>query len=386
MRIALLHSFYSSAQSSGENVVVLEQFEALREVGVEVLLVSRSTDAEVQRRGYPLRAAWQTLTNTGPDPSARLRRFAPDVVHIHNTVPNIGLQWLADWDGPIVHTLHNFRPMCANGLLFRDGRICTDCPDGAPWAAVEHACYRESRVATLPVAARNARGLAANPLLERADALVVLSDFARRIYTTYGVDPGRVELIPNGVSTLHSAPSSPPPAQRWVAVGRLRQEKGLAELLAAWPEALPLDVIGEGPQRPVLEQLAGPHVRLLGEVPVAELRASLGEYTGLAFPSLAPESAMPLSVVEALEAGIPVVMTDRSPHASTLEQAGVARTFRADEDGRIDPVSLASTLVWAHEGGAALRSRVRQIYLSEYTRRIWVERLLDLYARLSGGG
>lgn len=382
MRIALLHSFYSSAQSSGENVVVLEQLDTLRQAGVEVLLVARSTDREVQLPGYPLRAAWQTLTNRGPDPAERLARFAPDVVHIHNTVPNIGLQWLSGWPGPIVHTLHNFRPVCANGLLFRDGRLCTDCPDGDPWSAVEHACYRQSRVATLPIAARNSRGLAANPLINRADALVVLSDFARRTFTGYGVDPGRLEIIPNGVSELHTRTAAPPDQQRWVAVGRLRAEKGFAELLAAWPPSVPLDVIGDGPQRPELERLAGPQVRLLGEMPVGELRAGLSHYTGLVFPSLAPESAMPLSVVEALEAGIPVVMTDRSPHAAVLEHAGVATTFRAYPDGRVDADSLTAALAWARHGGAQLRHQARDIYTAEYTRQIWVDRLLGLYSRL----
>ena len=28
---------------------------------------------------------------------------------------------------PVVQTLHNFRMLCANALLFRDGVVCTDC-------------------------------------------------------------------------------------------------------------------------------------------------------------------------------------------------------------------------------------------------------------------
>ena len=50
MRIALLHSFYASDSSSGENVVVDAQFQALSAAGHEVLLLGRRTDDEVQ---YP---------------------------------------------------------------------------------------------------------------------------------------------------------------------------------------------------------------------------------------------------------------------------------------------------------------------------------------------
>ena len=149
-----------------------------------------------------------------------------------------------------MHTLHNYRPLCANGLLFRDGRLCTDCPDGRPWSALEHACYRDSRVATLPIAGRNATGVDHNRLLQRADALVVLSEFARDTFVRYGVDERRLRLIPNRVTDLTSSARPAPATQRWLAVGRLRAEKGFAELLRSWPANVPLDIAGDGPSAP----------------------------------------------------------------------------------------------------------------------------------------
>lgn len=378
MRIALLHSFYASDQSSGENVVVEAQCEALGRAGHDVLLLGRHTDAEKDLPGYKARAALRTITSLGPDPAPRLREFAPDVVHVHNTVPNIGLRWLRRWRGPVVHTLHNFRPMCANGLLFRDGRLCTDCPDGRPWAAVEHACYRESRVATGPIALRNTFGLRANPLLNRADALVVLSEFARSTYAHYGIDEDRLVLLPNGVPQVNGAARAAPPQQRWLAVGRLRDEKGFAELLRGWPAEARLDIAGDGPQRDELTQLAGPGVRLLGPVPSAHLRESMAAYTGLVFSSLAPESAMPLVVVEALEAGLPVVIVESSPHAASLIAAGVA-TGVAVVGAAVDTAALRDALEWSAAGGDALRRRCRDVYEANYTQQQWVRRMTDLY-------
>jgi len=51
-------------------------------------------------------------------PLKTIRRFRPDIVHIHNLFPNFGRRCVEDINVPVVHTVHNYRPLCANGLLF----------------------------------------------------------------------------------------------------------------------------------------------------------------------------------------------------------------------------------------------------------------------------
>ncbi len=384
MRIALIHSFYAGDSSSGENVVVSSQLEALSRAGHDVLLLGRHTDRESSRRLYPIRAAFQTATGAGPDPTLRLARFDPQVVHIHNTVPNIGTGWLTAWPTPVVHTLHNFRPICANGLLFRDGRVCTDCPEGKPWSAIEHACYRDSRFATLPVAVRNARGLASNVLLTRADRLIALSDFAADTFRQFGLPGARLVTVPNGVSGGVVSEQPPPGRPRWLAVGRLRAEKGFAELLRGWPVGHRLDLVGDGPQRAELERLAGPEVQLRGALPAHQLRQEMPGYSGLVFAGLCPEAAAPLVVVEALAAGLPVLMTRTSPHAGPFVAAEVARTVSADSpkitaEPQLATDDLLAGIAWADSGGATLRRRCRAWFDRNFTEELWVRRLEEVY-------
>jgi glycosyltransferase involved in cell wall biosynthesis len=383
MRIALVHSFYAGDSASGENVVVQAQLEALSRAGHSVLLLGRHTDRESSKRLYPIRAAYQTATGAGPDPTLLLARFDPQVVHIHNTVPNIGSGWLAAWPTPVVHTLHNFRPICANGLLFRDGHVCTDCPSGRPWSAVEHACYRDSRLATLPVAVRNSRGLASNELLTRADRLIALSDYAADTFRRFGLPGGRLVTVPNGVSNSTGAARPAPTQPRWLAVGRLRAEKGFAELLRGWPAGHRLDIAGDGPQREELARLAGPEVRLRGAVPASQLRRELPGYSGLVFAGLCPEAAVPLVVVEALEAGLPVLMTRTSPHAEPFVSAQVARTVRAEAPAgappRLSTEDLLAGMAWAESGADALRGRCRAWFEQNFTEDLWVRRLEQVY-------
>ena len=136
--------------------------------GHEVLVVARQTDDEMKTQGYELKSAVRVATGRGPDPTPELKAFGPDVTHVHNLFPNFGERWLGTWAGPLVATLHNFRSLCANGLLFRDGATCTKCIKGNPLPALRYACYRGSHAATLPLALHNAGGLRRSRLVSRA--------------------------------------------------------------------------------------------------------------------------------------------------------------------------------------------------------------------------
>ena len=77
------------------------------------------------------------------------------MVHVHNTFPLFSpsvLRAAYRLDLPVVATLHNFRLLCANAVLQRDGGPCESCIGKVPLAAVKHSCYRDSRVQTLPLA------------------------------------------------------------------------------------------------------------------------------------------------------------------------------------------------------------------------------------------
>jgi glycosyltransferase involved in cell wall biosynthesis len=374
MRIALVHSFYSSLQPSGENQVVLAQVDALQDAGHEVLLVARYTDRASQERGYSVRAALGVATGFGPDPTKDLRTFSPNVVHVHNLFPNFGTRWLSRWEGPLVATLHNFRPLCANGLLYRDGHNCTQCPDGDRFASVRHGCYHDSRIATLPLAIRNARGLIHDAVIQRANRIVVLAERARAVYEGYGISSGELSLVPNFVTSVNGGVRSAPAHERWISVGRLSGEKGFGELLQMWPAGIPLDIAGEGSLRAQLEAIAPPGVRLLGMKPAAELRLSLPVYTGLVFPSRWMEGAIPLVVLEALEAGIPVVAREGNGGADQIRSTGCGRVY--SDQG---PNGLAAALTAVRDGGDSLRERARATWQDQFSAKAWVAATVRTY-------
>jgi glycosyltransferase involved in cell wall biosynthesis len=133
--------------------------------------------------------------------------------------------------------------------------------------------------------------------------------------------PGRVSLIDNGVDTERFVPSQPAPHHppRVLYVGLLTPRKGVIDLIEASrllrDEGVEheLRLLGgmpdEGPEaaEPVLTAAEGV-AELLGTRPPEEMPAAYAEADVFCLPSW--WEAMPLSVLEAMSAGLPVVASD----------------------------------------------------------------------------
>ncbi len=371
MRIALVHSYYRSETPSGENVAVDRQAELLAAAGHEVRIVARHSDEDASRSSDKLRLAWQVASGAGADPSAELRAFNPDVVHVHNLFPNFSTRWLKTWPGPLLATVHNYRPLCANALLLREGKFCTLCPDGDKWAGVRHSCYRESRAATIPLAIRNRPGPSRDALLHRADRIIMLSPRAETIYRRYGLPSEKLRQLPHGIDAA-AADSPTEPLNRWVSVGRLTSEKGWAWLVANWPADVGLDIYGAGPMRAELAASAPASVRLLGEVSNDVLRAQLPRYQGAIFAGVAPEGC-PFSAIEALAAGLPLIARRDGAAADMVERWGCGSIFR---DGHQMSECLHQPTTPADREAALLTFR------DNFTTEAWLSGLLAIYREL----
>lgn len=327
MKIAVVHGFYSSETPSGENIVVEAQVAALRSAGYDVRLIAVRTDDLSHSPLYPVRTAVNVMSGRGASPMQKLLEFQPDVVHVHNLFPNIGTRWLSHWDGPIVATLHNYRPMCAAGILFRDSKTCTLCPDHGSHHAVIHGCYRGSSIATIPLAVRNRKGAPNDALLSRADRIILLSERSKKIYEAAGIKREKISVIPNFVEA-QGFNGEAPLGRDWVYIGRLTIEKGVDHLMKYWPKGKNLRVFGDGPLLPRAgHQSARPDITFEGKISRAQVPEILANSAGLIFPSLCAEGAIPLTYVEALAAARPVVAYSGNGAADDIEAYGCGAIF-----------------------------------------------------------
>lgn len=274
--------------------------EAMRGRGHEVVVITAAK--HVRAVGYSERGLLGQVTRSLrrlvlviPRSFAAVLRTRPDVVNVHFALDGIG----AVLGAAATHTrvVVNFQ---------------------GPWAAeaVATGVRGRSRIAT------RLRQAIERWVYRRADACIVLSTaFRDLLVESYGVDPGRVHVIPPGIEHARFAPPKaemPRPAQPFtiVTVRRLVPRMGLdlaIEALGLLRSGLDarLLIAGTGPEQERLEDLTRARglldrVRFLGRVPDAELPRLYRQADACIVPSRALEG-FGYVALEALAAGTPVI-------------------------------------------------------------------------------
>jgi glycosyltransferase involved in cell wall biosynthesis len=326
MRVGLFHNRY--IQRGGEDVAFDFEVDLLSKAGhqVEVFTVDNREEIGVSataalRAG--LRARWNPAAVRRVE--AFLSTRALDVAHVHNFFPLLSPALHATLHAhriPVVQTLHNYRLLCANGLMLRAGRSCEDCVARGPWNAVRHACYRGSRLQTAVWSEMTALHRRRGTWRECVELFTVPSAFARDKLLRVGIPPERLRVLPLPVAD----PGPPRPVDREGAlfVGRLSEEKGVDLLLQAWRrlDGYPLRIVGTGPEEVRLRALAHdlPGVRFAGGLPHDRVLGAMADAAFVVLPSRWHET-FGLSAVEAMACGRAVVVP-RPTALSDLVESG----------------------------------------------------------------
>ncbi len=381
MRILMVHTRYR--QSGGEDRVFAAEVELLRAYGHEVQpLVWHNRELERLSPGQQLRTM---LWNEAACCRMReeIQSFGPDVVHVHNTFPLASpaiVRTARELGVPVVLTLHNYRLLCVNALLYREGHVCTDCAGRLPWRGALRGCYR-NRPASLAVAAM----LALHRRLRTwdcVDRFIVLTEFARWQFIGAGFPAERLVVKPNFV---YPDPGPGEGKGGYVLfVGRLTPEKGVGTLLRAWEllgGRIPLRIVGDGPLAPLVRQACTRQSNLhwLGYKTHDEVQALMGEAVALVFPSEWYEG-FPMVLVEALARGTPVITSALGAQATLITHGVDGLHFRAG-----DPDELAEHVswLWSHpREQRRMRSHARNTYERHYTAAENYDRLMEIYEQV----
>jgi glycosyltransferase involved in cell wall biosynthesis len=293
------------------------------------------------------------------------RAFAPDVVHVHNVMNPVALEWAAARPDTVV-TLQDHRFFCpTRGKWTLGGEPCR-----RPMApGVCAGCFDDERYFR-EVYALTERRLQA---VRCAPIVTVLSRYMRQELVAAGVSAPRVRVVPPFVHGLSAAERGDPPCVLFV--GRLAPAKGVNEAIEAWRRSgvdLPLVLAGTGPLRSALERQAHsperPEIVVTGWVDRTRLSALYRRARALLLPSRWQE---PFGIVgiEALSFGVPVVAWDSGAVSEWHRGPGLVRWG--------DVAALAAALA------EAVDRRVSPP--PAFPRDEALGRLTGLYGRLAGG-
>jgi glycosyltransferase involved in cell wall biosynthesis len=187
-------------------------------------------------------------------------------------------------------------------------------------------------------------------LARLADRVIVISDSLRRFTVDQvGVPAEKVETIHYGLDEPPRPWGANPPdvvpdsARIVVSTSRLTRQKGIdvaVEALSFLPDDVVLVVLGEGPERELLEELArehavGPRVILPGRVP--DVAAWLRRASVYVQP--ARWEGFGLAVLEAMVCGLPVVATNVSSLPELVTDGETGLLVPPD-----DPAALARAI------------------------------------------
>lgn len=378
MRILQIHNQYR--RLGGEDSVVASEAQLLRRHGHEVLEHFASNPGGASAAARLALAPW----NPASSRSIRnaVRDDPPDVAHVHNTwfalSPSV-FGALQRSKIPVVMTLHNYRLVCVNALVFRDGKPCLDCVGHSPLPGVRHRCYRDSTLQSAAAAATISLNRGLGTWMKAVNLFIAPSRIVRDTLVAGGLPADRLVVRPHAVADAGPRTGAPSSSTTVLYVGRLSEEKGVAVLLDAWARArlrdLELLVVGDGPQREELERRAVPGVRFTGWLSKDEVRTRMLSARAFVFPSVSFE-AFGLTIVEAMSAGLPVIA---SAHGSPEEIVGEIGSEWLAAPGRTEEwVKRLANL----DDNAALDvagKRARELYESRYAQDRGIRSLLEAY-------
>jgi glycosyltransferase involved in cell wall biosynthesis len=380
MKILTAHNTYQ--QAGGEDIVYTNEVHLLRRYGHEVAEYLDDNRKIPEMSGIQLAIDTVWSRSSYKRISEVLEDFRPDLVHFHNTFPLISpsVYYAASKRGvPIVQTLHNYRLICPNAMLLRDGKPCEDCIEKTlPWPGIAHACYRGSKRASLGVATMLTAHNVIGTWQKKVDVYIALSEFARKKFIARGLPKNRIVVRPNYV--LDDTEEGDGRGGYVLYVGRLSQEKGISVLLSAWAQMdrkIPLIIVGEGHESCSLIEARErmDHVTWLGARPKEHVRSLMRQAQMLIFPSVCYEN-FPLVIAEAYASGLPVVASRIGCLPDIIRNGATGRLFRA-----ADPVDLVDVVgrLWNTADIFAMRKSARSEFETKYSSKLAYNTLNSIY-------
>ena len=318
MKILFAHNSY--LERGGEDVEVEAEISLLNKAGHQTYYFHRSNH-EIQKLSafgkigflagevYHSRYIYSEFRKV-------IQAFKPDVVHVHNTflriTPSIYNACL-DAGVPVVQTFHNYRMLCPAGTFFRSGAVCQDCFKVGKKAAVQHRCWKNSRVLSRVLTEVIEKLESDQVFQSKVKVIIVPSQFAKDQFVRAGFQEKNIFVNPNVVDLKPLERSSGAKSDYALFAGRLADYKGVHELIAIFKQCpnVRLKIVGDGP---LVEEIRTEaknfkHIELLGQLDHSRLVEEISKARFVIFPSVCFETFGRV-IVEAYACGVPVLASD----------------------------------------------------------------------------
>lgn len=315
MKILIVHNKY--AQYGGEDKIVEQQYSILKKNGIDtkvyykdnkvITKLSKVAKLKLIKDAYCSKKTRNELDEL-------FKNFKPDIVHVHNIYPIISpsiYEFFKERNIPIVQTLHNYRFICPNGLMFANGNICEKCLEKHNfYECLHNKCYHNSYIQSFWYSS----------IIDKAYKKGIFNDiqfvslnrFIKEKMIQKGYNENKIDIIPNCAIKMGKAPLEFDKKDYYLYIGRLSPEKGINTLIKAFKDikTKKLKIVGDGILRDRIQEYINKNkinnIELLGFKSGEEKCKLLSEAKALIVPSEWYEN-FPTVVLEAFSLGTLVI-------------------------------------------------------------------------------
>jgi len=239
-----------------------------------------------------------------------INEWRPDIAHIHNMSlpmsPSIILE-LKRHNIPVVMSLHSYKLICPQEIMFACHGLCERCKDGHFYHMLFQKCIDKSFFKSFYL---SFLAYCYARVFSKADLCLSPSLFLKNKYKEMGFK-NEIMHVPNFVDYKDYIPQYNSLDKSIAYFGRLVEEKGIHILLDAIKGLdVKLKIIGRGPWEHYLKKKVEKedisNVQFLGYLEQGELKKEIGSTMFTVMPSIWYENAS-LSILESFALGKPVV-------------------------------------------------------------------------------
>jgi glycosyltransferase involved in cell wall biosynthesis len=311
-----------------------------------------------------------------------------DVMHVHNFFPVLSpsiFEAAREEGVPSVMSLHNFRLIHPNGLMYHDGKPDHRSVKGSAWQCVTDGVYRDSMIQTAVVAHMIEYHRKKGTWQQVPSAFIALSEFSKNLFVEGGLPEERIFIKPNfiddPVSNSEALTLKNEKKNEFLYVGRISDEKGVDQIVDCWLKFKPsarLVIAGDGPLRQQFEKKSkhAENIEWLGQISRSDILERLTKAKALLFPTRCYEG-QPLILLEAMSAGCPVITAKIGNPMNIIDDGETGFHY---EPGNIEDLNQKCQVVCENPGPTLeMGKRARTVYLNKYTPQKNLTLLTEIY-------
>lgn len=382
-KVLIVHNYYQIP--GGEDTVVANEKKLLEAHGHEVILYTRdNSELKNMNMWKRLLLPFTTIYNpkTAKDVKRIIREYHIDIVHVHNTLNLISpsVYYAARACGiPIVQTIHNFRALCPGATFYRDGHICEDCIKYSLRCAIQHSCYRGSKLQTL--------ACVINTKIHRMTGIygkinyICLTEFNKEKLLSLNKSLGkelikadRIFIKPN--FTFDSSEQLGRTGKYYLFVGRLEKIKGIDLLLEAFSKipGVELHIAGSGKEKYENAYRNCHNITFLGQLDKKDLSE---EYKGAKALIVTAQTyeGFPMTLVESFGYGLPIIVGNMGNSGGLVDENITGIHYQYDDAAAL----IMAVHRYENIDNTEMRKNAFKKFTESYTAEANYDQLLKIY-------